>query len=356
MAALFMSGCAVAATANVDMPESYASGAGVRPLAARMQDAEQGVLDISAPETEIENSAPAANSSGIMQAPLQPAIATFQSDAIPEIVIPPLQEALIEPVAATEPSPSPSAAPEQTPEPAPEKTPSFNIKESDPEDGYVQAKTVNLRSGPDTDYDILGEYERYDTLTITGKSGDWYYVKIDGEKGFMLQEYVEKGAVPTPSPSPSPTPKPTKTPKPTAEPTPEPTPTQAPLVPSEPSANASGLSDELYLAAQLVNEETGVDGYLAVANVIYNRWKNSSFPNTISGVIFQSNQFTPADSEAELRAVTPSAGAISAVNQIFVNGNLVLPENVLYFRAARKGTSWRSHTYFATIGGNAFFY
>ncbi len=94
---------------------------------------------------------------------------------------------------------------------------------------------------------------------------------------------------------------------------------------------------------------------MAVANVIYNRVQDGRFPNSITGVVFQSGQFTPADNEAELRAITPSAGALAAVQQIFVEGNRILPLEVVYFRSASRGTAWGSRTYFTTIGGNAFY-
>ncbi|MDD4075955.1 MAG: cell wall hydrolase, partial [Eubacteriales bacterium] len=237
------------------------------------------------------------------------------------------------------PKPTPKATP--TPEPAP----AYTVEEIMPETGYVYAKSVNLRESPNTDCRVIAEYEKGEPLVITGKSGDWYRVEIGDEWGFMLKEYVHLGTA-EPEKTPEPTPKPT--PKPTPEPTPEP----APVYTQPPAAS---LSDELYLAAQLVDEEAGADGFLAVANVIYNRVQDSRFPNTITGVVFQSGQFTPADEEAALRSVTPSAGAMAAVQQIFVDGNRILPPEIVYFRAASRGTAWGKRTYYATIGGNAFY-
>jgi hypothetical protein len=99
-----------------------------------------------------------------------------------------------------------------------------------------------------------------------------------------------------------------------------------------------------------------VEARAAVANAIYNRYRSSSYPNTIGGVIFQKNQYTVADDEDELRAVKPIDKTIEAVTQIFVNGNTFLPEDVLFFRTASRGTSWGDkREYYATYGGNAFF-
>ena len=33
-----------------------------------------------------------------------------------------------------------------------------------------------------------------------------------------------------------------------------------------------------------------------------------------------------------------------------------MPEDVLYFRSSSKGTSWNKRVYYATFGGNSFFY
>ncbi len=351
--ALTLSGCAVAVTANVVMPENYARGLSAQPVLAEALKAEQDMMDIEVPEDEAVSES-AVKSDAMLASAREALPPSEANEAQLSVILSPqptlsMQEALLETPALTE-----KPTPEITPSHSPAQKEEYEIKSLEKQTGYVEAKSVNLRSGPDTKYEILGEYERYDSLSLRGESGDWYYVKIDGKKGFMLKEYVCIGAVPTAEPTPSPTPKPTKKPEATAAPTIAPT--QAPLVTAAPSTNTTALSEELYLVAQLVNEETGADGYLAVSNVIYNRWKSSKFPNTLAGVVFQNGQFTPADDEAQLRAVKPSSGAIAAVQQIFVDGNLIMPENVLFFRSARKGTSWGGRSYYATIGGNAFFY
>ena len=109
----------------------------------------------------------------------------------------------------------------------------------------------------------------------------------------------------------------------------------------------------------MVHEESksdDVEARAAVANSIYNRIISPKFPNSVEGVIFQKNQYTVARDEEKIRAVKPSSKTIQAVNQIFVEGNRFLPEGILYFRSARLGTEWAKRTYYATFGGNAFFY
>lgn len=254
---------------------------------------------------------------------------------------------------------------------APTPTPSFRVKSMDDKDAYVNAGSANLREGPGMEFDIIVELGRNEELTVTGASGDWYRVEYGRKTGFMMQEFVEFGSVPTSKPkATATTPKPSATPKPSM--TAEPSPTPAASAGTAGGSSSSGadpydyFSDtsrftaaELLLIAQVVQEEakgSSVEARAAVANAIYNRYRSSSYPNTIEGVIFQKNQYTVADDEDELRAVKPIDKTIEAVTQIFVNGNTFLPEDVLFFRTASRGTSWGDkREYYATYGGNAFF-
>ena len=92
--------------------------------------------------------------------------------------------------------------------------------------------------------------------------------------------------VSTPEPAPVPTP----TPLPTPIPTPDPTPT-----PKKPD-----ISDEdLNLLARLTYREAGnepVYGQRLVIDTVLNRVDHWAFPDTIKGVIYQKNQFSPAGS------------------------------------------------------------
>ncbi len=44
---------------------------------------------------------------------------------------------------------------------------------------------VNVRSGPGTEYEILGTVSAGDELTRTGTSGKWSQVSYNGESGFI---------------------------------------------------------------------------------------------------------------------------------------------------------------------------
>lgn len=274
-----------------------------------------------------------------------------------------------EPTAETTPmaTPEPTKSPEPTKTPTP--TPKYEVTDLEKKAAYLNAGSANFRKGPGLDYKIIDELKENAVFTVVGKSGDWLKVKYDGTYGFILAEFVEYGAPPTPTPkptaNPTATPKPTKTPSPTVEPTKQPENTGGSESNSGVSSNdyfssGSGFSaDELLLVAQVVQEESkgsGVEARAAVANVIYNRIASSRFPDSVSGVIFQKNQFTVARDEDKLRAVVPVSKTIEAVNQIFVNGDRFMPEDVLYFRSSSKGTSWNKRVYYATFGGNSFFY
>ena len=153
----------------------------------------------------------------------------------------------------------------------------------------------------------------------------------------------------------------------TAEATPKPTASASPSGGNSSWANPYDyFSDtsrftaaELLLLAQVVQEEakgTSVEARAAVANTIYNRYLSSQYPSTIEGIIFQKNQYTVANDEDEIRSVKPVEKTIEAVKQIFIDGDTFLPEDVLFFRAASRGTSWGDkREYYATYGNNAFF-
>ena len=215
--------------------------------------------------------------------------------------------------------------------------------------GYVYAKSINLRSGPGEDYKIVREYRQNRKVTITGKSGDWYRVRVGKRKGFMLKEYIKLGDPPESTPKPTEKPKATSKPKatPKAEEIEVITPVETPSG-GQGSMNGGGgyTGEELYLIAQVVRKEGDSESYTAVANVIYNRLHSSRFPSSVNGVIYQKGQFSTSSLKA------PNAAAEAAVTSVFINGNTVLPSDVLFFR---NSGSW-DHELYAKIGGNYFYY
>lgn len=79
------------------------------------------------------------------------------------------------------------------------------------------------------------------------------------------------------------------------------------------SEAVSASADDTTLLAAIIQCEAGGEPYagqLAVGAVVMNRVKSGSFPNSISGVIYQSGQFSPASSGKLARVL--SSGNISS--------------------------------------------
>ena len=79
------------------------------------------------------------------------------------------------------------------------------------------------------------------------------------------------------------------------------------------SAAVSASTSDTQLLAAIIQCEAGGEPYagqLAVGAVVMNRVKSGSFPNSISGVVYQSGQFTPASSGKLARVL--SSGKISS--------------------------------------------
>ncbi len=108
-----------------------------------------------------------------------------------------------------------------------------------------------------------------------------------------------------------------------------------------PASNHLGLSDQdLNLMANAVYGESRGEPYvgqIAVAAVILNRVKSSSFPNTVSGVIFQPGAFTAvADGQIWL---TPNETAKKAV-QDALNGYDPSGGCLYYFNPETATSKW----------------
>lgn len=53
---------------------------------------------------------------------------------------------------------------------------------------------VNLRSGPGENYDKIGSYVRGVWLTVSGQSGNWYYITgPDGKTGYVSANFTSRG-------------------------------------------------------------------------------------------------------------------------------------------------------------------
>lgn len=126
-----------------------------------------------------------------------------------------------------------------------------------------------------------------------------------------------------------------------------------------PSAEETYNADDLYWLSHIINAESGnqpLEGKIAVGNVVLNRVNDQGpyFPDTIKGVIFQKNQFSPASSGSIYKE--PNAESVIAAKLCLEGANVV--GNALYFHnpsIARNAWAARNRTYVATIGGHAFY-
>lgn len=113
--------------------------------------------------------------------------------------------------------------------------------------------------------------------------------------------------------------------------------------------------ETLYWLSHIIYAESGnqsLSGKIAVGNVVMNRLSSPKFPNTIKGVLFQKNQFSPAMSGSIYRE--PNAASVAAA-KLVLEGTVVL-ENALFFNRAGMNTyASRNRPYVATIGAHAFY-
>ena len=95
-------------------------------------------------------------------------------------------------------------------------------------------------------------------------------------------------------------------------------------------------NEELVLLAGIIQAEAGnqpYEGKIAVGSVVMNRVESDKFPNTISGVIYSPNQFTPAGSGrlAVILSQGPTAECMQAALDV-LNGKRNVSN--LYFKSA----------------------
>ena len=111
-------------------------------------------------------------------------------------------------------------APTATPTPTETPAPSPDVTALDRKAGTINGDYVRFRSGPGTNYSILGTYNRGKELTITGVSGAWTACEIDSVSGYVYSQYVKETAanpVVAPSTDPDPDPEPSPEPETPAE-------------------------------------------------------------------------------------------------------------------------------------------
>ncbi len=134
--------------------------------------------------------------------------------------------------------------------------------------GTITASVLRVRNGADLEASQIGSKAKGSSVKILGQEGDWYKIEYGTSEGYVFSEYVELTEV-----------------------------TAMSLEEYKESNSAVSVSNgELALLAAIIQCEAGGEshtGKVAVGAVIMNRVRSSSFPDTISEVVYQSGQFSP---------------------------------------------------------------
>lgn len=101
------------------------------------------------------------------------------------------------PISTAEPTPVLTQAPIPTAEPT--SVPTLELTaapalEGSSQNAYVNAGSLNMRSDPSRDAEIIKEFRRGESIEIIGEDGDWYKVAAYGTVGYMLKKYVGTGS------------------------------------------------------------------------------------------------------------------------------------------------------------------
>ena len=121
------------------------------------------------------------------------------------------------------------------------------------------------------------------------------------------------------------------------------------------SADEYYNADDLYWLSHIINAESGnqpLQGKIAVGNVVMNRAADPIFPNSIYGVVFQKNQFTPVKNGTI--NLTPNEESIVAA-KLCLEGAVVLPTALWFNRANGKSWASKHKEYITTIAGHDFY-
>ena len=115
--------------------------------------------------------------------------------------------------------------------------------------------------------------------------------------------------------------------------------------------------EDIYLLAQLINHEAhteGLNGWIAVGEVVKNRLRSELFPSTLREVVYQEGQFAYSD---EIEKMVPTEEEIEVAEHV-LQGQLEIfgNEDVLFFRNANGSKeAWGDYRWFAEINHHEFY-
>lgn len=122
--------------------------------------------------------------------------------------------------------------------------------------------------------------------------------------------------------------------------------------------------NEIYTVAQLIVHEAGgegLNGWVAVAEVVRNRIESPLYPNTVEEVVYQENQFSYV---SKIKSITPSQEIIDIAREVFA-GNISILNNpkCLYYRnpeitsniSPNEQVAWGKFPWYMAVGNHAFY-
>ncbi len=125
----------------------------------------------------------------------------------------------------------------------------------------------------------------------------------------------------------------------------------------EVQAASSGRSSDVQLIARAINGEARgepYEGQVAIGAVILNRVKDSRFPNTIAGVIYQSGAFT-AVADGQINQAMEDEATVMKAARDAMNGWDPTGGAVYYFNPSTATNKWIwSRPLIKTIGKHRF--
>lgn len=126
------------------------------------------------------------------------------------------------------------------------------------------------------------------------------------------------------------------------------------------TADQSYIPDELYWLSRIINAESSGEslaGKIGVGNVILNRVASPEYPNTVRGVIFDTNygvQFEPTRNGTIYNA--PSEEAVIAA-KICLEGYDTIGDSLYFLNESTAKNMWivNNRPYYTTIGNHSFY-
>lgn len=122
----------------------------------------------------------------------------------------------------------------------------------------------------------------------------------------------------------------------------EATPATEPVTPATYAATREWTDEEKTMILKIAMAEAegeNTEGKALVMLTVLNRVQSPAFPNTIYGVIFQKNQFSPVKSGGRYWTTTPNTNCYAALDLILSGWDESY--GALYFTSA-KGSNWHS--------------